>query len=309
MVYECMQCDYFSNSLYNYNRHLKTQKHKNQILEKEKSNSNKKKEQNILIIKAQKSTKKAQKSEKGVNKDLWSNKFICEYCNKELSTNNILQRHQKIYCKVIKKYNKEYDNEYDKEMKIKELEKKVEKLLIFDKNKNYEDFQKFGKCKYPKSVNKDNYFSNNVNSNNQTNNIQINLFKNEDLTCLTDNFLDKVINYSFGIGELMTKKIYFNDKFPQNKTIKMVNRKDELIKVKTIDGFKFIDKNEVYDHIIDNNDFILEEHFNGNKEKYSEYKKNRYEKLRNLMDDNDSELLKKIKNDIKMVLWNNMDEK
>ena len=305
IVYKCNTCEFFTNLKYNYNRHLKTKKHLKKI-ENKKNNA-------VEEKKVEKDSYKVHIfNTKGVNfsgeKTKRSN-LICDFCDKKFSTIYSLKRHTKKYCENFNTKNLEKNEENEEIFKNPNLEKlnlmgikeEIQKLEV--KIDNLNEKNKFENI----NINKNNNFSNNTNSNNQTNNIQINLFKNEDLTCLTDKFLDKVVSCAFGIGELMTKKIYFNDKFPQNKTIKMVNRKDELIKIKTEEGFKFIDKNEIYNHIIDNNDFILEEHFNGNKEKFSEYKKNTYENLRKLMNEENPELLKKIRNDIKMVLWNNME--
>ena len=43
----------------------------------------------------------------------------------------------------------------------------------------------------------------------------------------------------------MMELIYFNDKFPENKNIKLLNRKDDVLQIYDKEkGWKFVDKDE-----------------------------------------------------------------
>ena len=59
----------------------------------------------------------------------------------------------------------------------------------------------------------------------QQNNIQLNNYGQEDLTMLTDKYMRKMVIYPYTAIPKMIKKIHFNDKYPANQNIRLLNKK------------------------------------------------------------------------------------
>ena len=88
---------------------------------------------------------------------------------------------------------------------------------------------------YNSKISKTNMEITNSNNNNTQNienqNIQLNNFGKENLTMLTDEVKKQMIKGPYGMFPKMMELIYFNDKFPENKNIKLLNRKDDVLQI------------------------------------------------------------------------------
>ena len=310
---KCNYCNYIPKTKYNYIRHLKSKKHllntgdidleaflESEIFENEhKMNKN---EQN-----GQKNEHKMNKNEHKMNKNE-QNTHFCEYCFKTYKSRPSMVRHIKNFCKI--KREQDHQKELDKK-EIEELKSQVNRLIdkVGSKVSNYT---------INGGVNKNNTLEiNNSNNNNHTHNIasqniesqniQLNNFGRENLGMLTDDIKRQMIKGPYGMFPKMMEMIYFNDKFPENKNIKLLNRKDDVLQIYDKDkGWKFVDKKETINDFLEDKGFEIDSYYDLNDNGFNNFAKKTYERFRELYEGDDKTLWNKIRKQIDLVLWNNM---
>ena len=141
--------------------------------------------------------------------------------------------------------------------------------------------------------------------NNIQNNIKILAFKNTDISHLTDQDYIQCLNRSNMCIPNLIKRIHFDPKKPENHNIYISNIRNKYIMV--YDGMKWIlhDQSDAIDNLIDTNEFVLEqklEEWLENGKNYPDImnKFNRY-----LEKKEKDDVLNKIKEEIKLILYNN----
>jgi len=93
---------------------------------------------------------------------------------------------------------------------------------------------------------------NNNNSNNTINNtIHINNYGEENLEMLTDEFKERCITRPFYAIIDIIRKIHFNDDYPKNKNMRIVNKRDNKIQVLTDGKWQYIYKDEAVKYAFD----------------------------------------------------------
>jgi len=297
--YTCELCNYTTKLLSNYNRHLKTKKHGNNIKQKEILE----KELTLMTTNDHKMTTNDHKmttNDHKISENLPKKlDFICDYCNKKFSTHPHKRRHELHYCKdnpnLIERLLNEKDKqiikiEKDKNKEIEKLEKRVDKLT-----------DKIGNTTIHNHTN-------NIQNNNNNNNIKINSYGNEDLSHITDMFKTNLLcNGPYGAIPKMIEAIHFNKDKPENNNIKLPNLNKKILKVKQGDSWNYKQKDIILYDLIDSKYLMLDEHFNliVNGDKLSKYKKDIYKKFRSKYDDGDSTLINNIKEDCEIVIMNN----
>ena len=143
-------------------------------------------------------------------------------------------------------------------------------------------------------------------SSHNTTNIQLNNYNNVDLSMLTDNFKTKMINGPYTMIPRAMKAIYFNKKYPQNKVLKLVNRKDNIMQVHKKNGWEYVEKETVIDEIIDNTNYEIDTYYENTPEKFTEFVNKTYKRFRDLYESQDKKLWNDIKKQVDLLLWNNM---
>jgi hypothetical protein len=123
---------------------------------------------------------------------------------------------------------------------------------------------------------------------------------------LTDEFKKELIKGPFKMMSKLMEKVYFNNKYPENHTIKMVNKNKELMKVHNKDGWKLVDKKDTVDYILEETNYEVDSFYDTNEEEFSHFVKKTYNKFRTLFDTRNIKLWKKTEREIDLVLWNNM---
>ena len=215
----------------------------------------------------------------------------CKYCKKTYSTNSHMNRHLK-NCKekikddecknnmleLIKKLN-EQQNEF--RIQLERKDKQIDELI-----------KKAG-----------------IQNSNITNNIQQNIkilaYKNTDLSHLTDNDYLKCLRHSNFCVPNLIETIHFNPKKPENHNVYISNIKNKYALVYDGNKWKLNNQNETIDDLFDKNHDILEqklEEWIENGKEYPEIMKkfNRY-----LEKKDKDEVVNKIKEEIKLILFNN----
>ena len=228
--------------------------------------------------------------------------FICNHCNTVFKHRRSMTRHIKNNrCKIKNekdqyKYFKELINLLNIQLKEKDkIISKKDKIISKNEKRIDELMIKVGV-----NIGTQNNIQNNI----QTN-IKVLAYNKSDLSHLQDKDYINFLNHSNFCIPHMIKKIHFDKKKPENHNIYISNIKNNYIMI--YDGIKWDlrDRNEIINDMIENNTSILEDKLEDwieRGENYPEIMKkfNRYlEKKEN------NTVLNKIKNEIKLILFNN----
>ena len=227
----------------------------------------------------------------------------CSYCNKSYSRTDSLNRHLKI-CK-----------DKTKDEDVKDSMNKLVYLLneqLNEKNNQLNDFKKELIKRDDQLMKRDIQITElikkagvNINTTNVMNNIKLLSYSETDRSHLTDKDILKCLKHSnFCIPHLI-EKIHFDKKKPENHNVYISNLKNKYVMI--YDGSKWIcnDREDQINSLIDDNEGIIEYKIeewveNGNKYPKMMKKFNRYVEVR----DNNI-VINKIKDDIKLLLYNN----
>ena len=277
--YNCILCNYKSNRKGDFNRHIKTKKHLNNQAkgdlcsienEVEKARKGDKKTQKDPK-KTQKDPKKTQKDPKKTQLDS-TEMNNCIYCDKSFSSIAHKRRHELHRCK--KRINLE--SIYKKEMK--EFKKEKEQL--------YKQIDALIKKAGNTTI---------------TNNLNLNSYGKEDLSHITDSFKTNLIKGPFRMIPKMIEAVHFNDKKPENKNISLTNKKDNVVKVFKGGKWKYYNKNDIMEELMETNYYLLDSHYEIDNE-LNGVQKTRYSKFQEKYDT--GELSKDTKDCINLLLLN-----
>ena len=293
VLYECEACNFSSNLKSNYLRHLNSKKHKRNItksdaieekgIKKEYFGPQMTTNDHNLTTNDHKRPQKECINLDVKNPDYGVKKFRCEDCGKELSTKGHLTRHRKNFCFEKKKNNEnlilknlliQQSETFERERKL--LYKQIEKLL-----------DKVGDT----TIN-----------NTQTNNIQLNGYGKEDLSHITDSLKQNLIMKPYGMIPKLIEEVHFSEKKPENKNISLSNKRDNKIRIFTGDKWIYKNKDETINDLMDGKYFILDSFYQNNTDLNS---KQSYEKFRSFYDEQDKEVIDKLKKECELVLLNN----
>ena len=285
VMYECKCCNYITNIKTHYNRHLNTKKHK-----KNNNKDGNKLEKGInLPHKYHKNPQKCQKIPHKYHKIphnstqfLTPEKFSCKYCDKEFTRKDSLNRHINKFCK-----------KKEKKSDILEFYKKESEANKIEKEKLYDYIEKL--------IEKtgDTY---NI-ENTQNNQINLNNFGNEDISHITDKFMQKMLCIPYVGVQKLIEKIHFSNKKPENKNIALTNKKEKMIKIFANNKWKYKSKEEILDELINTNYTRMDDFYSEKgKDKLTDNKKNNFNEFQDKFEGNEEKLYQKIKNDCEMIL-------
>ena len=303
--YKCIRCGYETNHKSKMYSHLERKKvckpllnnvnldeYKSRILECENIELDKNSHftQNDSFFRSievpQSPTKKTQK-----NTDI-----LCEFCDKQFSRKDALSRHLKT-CKEKKKDDECKQNMTDLvEMlnsQLKEQREEFKKELDKKNNQIDELIQKAG-------IQNSGTITNNI-----QNNIKILAYKDTDLSHLTDKDYMYCLNRSNMCIPNLIKMIHFNPKNPQNHNIYISNIKNNYIMVYDGDKWNIQNRHDLIDDLIDENESVLEQKLEDWIENGKNYPEIMKKFKRYLEKKEKDEVLNKIKQEIKFILYNN----
>ena len=318
--YDCELCDYTTNIKPHHIRHRETNKHidnmikygneeekllglkKKNTKEHKKNTKSKLKEHKKNTKEHKKNTKEHKKNTKDHKKNTKEHKkntknifnleesntnerISCDYCDKDFKTRHIMLRHARQYCKIKKDIEKEEQLYKDLiETQSQQISKLIEKVGNKTTiNANIQNIQ-----------------------NNTNNNIELNYYGKEDLSMLTDKVKNKMIKGPFTMIPRAMKMIYFSKKYPENRTLKLINRKENILQIHKKNGWEYVNKDEIINEIIDNTNYEIDIHYDNTPEQFSNFVNKTYKRFRELYDSQDTKLWMKIKKDVDLILWNNM---
>ncbi len=288
--YICECCNYFTKIKTQYQRHLKSQKHQRLSYQnKPKDEKNDKIYQNIhnfphfSTFPPHFSTFFAHKSEPK------SAHFECHFCLKTFSRSDSLQRHLRESCKEAKK-NEEKDKQYEELFRLLEKEREnhkeqLEKVL-----------EKVGNTT----------INNHTNNLTQNNTVQINNYGSENLDMLTDKFMKKMISFPYTAIPKMIKKIHFNDNYPENMNIRMLNKRDGKLQILKQNKWTYVDKKEHMAQLIDEKNYLLDQYYEDNKSNLNHNLRDRFNKYQINLQESEANIKRENNKDTELVFWNSM---
>ena len=223
--------------------------------------------------------------------------YVCPYCSSEFSRADNYKRHLEKRCKVKAKKDEE------ERLMIESL-KKDKEMLMEQHEKEKDEYRKQIE-KLIDKVGTTNITNTNC-GNTQTNNVQLNNFGQEDLTMLTDKYMKKMVAYPYSAIPKMIKKIHFNDKYPANRNIRMLNKKDNKLQIRNNGEWEYVDKKETLQLLIEDKNYQLDKYYEDNKEKFDSTKQDRFENFQDKITIEDKKVNHDIKVDTELVFWNSM---
>ena len=162
----------------------------------------------------------------------------CKHCNKTFTRKSGLTKHLKI-CK----------------------EKKNEEILIINQNEEMNKIKKeIEELKNFKIQTQNNITTNNNNINNSKN-IYINNYGDENLKHLRSKDFANLLNGIYSAVPKLIEKIHFDPEHPENQNIKYTNQKSPYMKVIKDSKWQFVSKKEELLDLIDNKCFMLKEKY------------------------------------------------
>ena len=274
-IYSCEVCKFNSTLKGDYVRHLNTKKHKRNISQIESNDTN-------HVKMSQNEPKMSQ------NEPKRANNFHCKFCDKGFSTKANLRRHELHRCK---------ENDNSLAVKLNNTNKLLQQEKK-EKDKLYKHIESLLE-KVGDTINN--------NTINQTNNIVLNNYGQEDLSHITSKVLDKLITAPCQMVNNLTKMIHFNKEKPENMNIYIPNKKQKYLKIFKDDKWILEDKNERIPDIIDKNYFILDSHYgdNGGNEKLDKFINKNYKMYQGKMDNKDKETHQKEYDACELEILNN----
>ena len=299
VFYECLACNYKTRLKGDYTRHLSTKKHNNNMERKVEYIEKNSYDDSTKV--AQMSTKNIKKHEKVAQMSTkvaqnMDNTIECEYCGKIFKSKPNLRRHIKNYCKYRHNI---VQQESIKDKQIEILKEQVNKLMDKVGNTTINNTQVHNKIEKIDNIHQQSNIQ-------QNNNVQLNCFGKENLSMLTDDVKQELIKGPYKMMPKLMEMIYFNKEYPENHTMKMVNKNKDIMKIHDKDGWKLVDKNETVDYILEDKNYEVDSYYDNNAEDFSHFVKKTYKNFRRLFDNRDKELWKQIKRDVDLLLWNNM---
>ena len=306
--YTCKLCNFETTFRRNYTRHLKTKKHltneniwNNYEESIENDSINFLSEPKKAFLRLTNDSQTTQNDSKEQKCGAYStfeksdsplDKMLlkCEFCNKEFSRGNNLNRHKKYYCKEIK--HKNYREE-EMKLQIKEKSEQMERLIEKLSNINH-------------TINHSNISNCNNNSNNIVNDITINNFGSENLEMLSNKFMNSMIDRPYTAIPKMIKKIHFNDKYPENKNIRMLNKKDNKLQIISNGKWTYVDKLDTIDILVGDKNYKLEDYYENNENYFSDIQKQRFQNFQEKISYENKKVSFEIVKGTDLVFWNNM---
>ena len=277
MEYKCFCCDYSTTIKANYAKHLESKKHK--FISSKTDADNPK--TTLANPKTTLANSKTTQNNENKLKD-----FTCKYCEQKFKFRQSMNRHIKYSC------NKNKDEDLKELVRLMNVQLEQQKQEIYLQKNQIETQSKqieklMGKLEIHGSFNK------------TINNFNLLSYRETDTSHLTDQdyrFCIKKVNYCV---KNMIEKVHFNPVKPENMNIYISNIKDKYIMVYDGHNWNLANKKDELDRLYEEKEMMLEEWLETNPEKELKEKFMKY--LNNKEND---ECLNRIKEDIKLMLYN-----
>jgi hypothetical protein len=302
-LYNCENCQYTTSVKCNFEKHLKTRLHEKK-LSKVIQNG-----QNVI----QNYPNGYPKLSIGISKIIHEsinenenketdndNKFVCKICNSKYKYNTGLSKHLK-KCKETSVQNLMKELE-EKDKALEEKEKQIEEIKKQLENEEQPKTTINKNCHNRNTnTNSNNHSHNNNTVNNTINNINIVPYIETDSSHLTDkDFLAIVNRVTYCVMD-MIEKVHFNPNRKENMNLRLTNLKDNLMMVFEKDNWTTKYKNDVLETLYVEKEMELDDWIREEQYKYPNAKQKFDRYLNNKESD---ETMNKVKDDIKLMMYN-----
>ena len=230
--------------------------------------------------------------------------FNCQYCGKGFTTNMSMCRHISLSCKKKKENDINKNNIYNSLIEKMELMEITHKKAINELTKKIKSLEsnETKKCVISKGNN------NTINTgtvHNTTNNIVIVGHGKEDMSRLDSADILKVLKNGYNSTIHLTETVHFNPKYPEYQNIYISNMKDKYAMMYDGNKWVLITKDDLIDKIYDNKKNYIED----NLDRFIESLPKIYiNSLKRWLDTDETDpRIAKIKQDIKLLLYNSRD--
>lgn len=203
--------------------------------------------------------------------------LTCLFCGKTFTRQDNLKVHLASFCKQKKLYTEKQVEEIkaDKDHIINELKKQIEVLLTKVGNTTYNYTQ---------------------------NNIVVQPFGKEDVSYIGDSYVRKLIKVGpFSCIPKLIKEIHFHPEHKENHNVKIPNKKVPLAKIYNGEEWEYRDKNVTIENMSDKAYNLISDHYVDGSNKYMDNFKELYE-------EQDKGVIKRIQKDAEIVILNNQDK-
>ena len=218
--------------------------------------------------------------------------YECEYCEKSFTRKDSLIKHQNGRCKA----KQEKDNEKNELKKMMEIVDKLNEKLDKKDEQISELIKKTGNTTNITYSQQNNTISNNI---------KLLGYRNTDISHLSDkDFISCISHSNFCIPHLI-KKIHFNPDKPENHNIYISNIKNNYAMLYDGDKWNLTNKDDLINEILEEKEIIIEEKLEEWVEKGKQYPEIMKKFTRYLEKKEHDVVLDKIKDEVKLVLFNN----
>ena len=266
-IYKCEKCKFVTENKKDYQKHLKTKKHLRNVGELDTNVIYPKCTQNVPFD--------------TISEDV----FECDFCNATFKHKSGKYRHQNINCKA-KKSQIAIIEQMRTEMREQE-ERHSEQM---------KELMRITEIALSKPS------GGNRNCNNTTNNnIIIHAYGKEDISFLKDNDFLQMLNSSGTSVQTLVKKIHFNEEHPENKNVKITNKKQPYAKVYNGDKWLLKDKKETISDLVEDKMNLLDSKFDVLQDEMTPFKQERHIDFHENTTD---EMLDDIKKEVELCVMN-----
>ena len=255
MVFECSLCNFSTKLRSNFNRHLKTKKHLNNVEEQNDSDPNYSSKILHPILQIPPKSSKILQNPKYSSKTLQNppNTYNCEYCDKSFTRKDNLKKHQKNRCSKMNNLEKQ----------IEDLKSQFEEKIL-----KYEEERSYLYKHIDKLLEK-------VGDTNITQNVVINCYGKEDLSYIDNEFKLALLKIPYGMIPKMIEEVHFNGKYPQNNNIYVPNKKEPYVKIFREDKWVYKDRKSTINELIEMNYNRIDDYYNTNGSKQLDVSQNK----------------------------------
>ena len=118
---------------------------------------------------------------------------------------------------------------------------------------------------------------------------------------LTDKFMKKMVSFPYTAIPKMIKKIHFNEKYPENQNIRMLNKRDGKLQILQQNKWIYVDKKEQMTQLIDDKNYILDQYYEDHKSNFNDNLQNRFDRFRINYSENDKNIRRENNKDTELV--------
>ena len=273
-VYNCEKCNFITENKKDYCRHIKTKKH----LKNTGELDNNEYTSNIPLY-------TSDIPSDTISEDM----FECDFCNATFKHKSGKYRHQNNNCKVKK----------SQIAIIEQMRSEMRQQLRAQEERHSEQMKELMKIT---EIALSKPSGGNRNCNNTTNNnIIIHAYGKEDISFLKDNDFLEMLNHSGTSVQTLVKKIHFNEEHPENKNVKITNKKQPYAKVYNGDKWLLKDKKETISDLVEDKMNLLDSKFDELQDDMTTFKQERHVDFHENTSD---EMMDHVKKEVELCVMN-----